>query len=69
MPQQISRRCLRYSGERRALRVLRSGAGYYVGTLDDEGLPYSRDSVEYFATEAQAEDALASGSFTIREHP
>lgn len=45
--------------------VLRSGAGYYLGTLNDEG-PVSRESEEYFTTHEQALQALASGSWTQR---
>lgn len=48
--------------------VLRSYAGYYIGRLCDEG-PYSRESVEYFPTEDQAEAALAQNAFTFRPHP
>ncbi|GEN23089.1 hypothetical protein HCU01_10380 [Halomonas cupida] len=45
--------------------VLRIGAGYYLGTLNDEG-PVSRESAEYFTTHDQALQALASGSWTQR---
>jgi hypothetical protein len=45
------------------LRVLRSAAGHYIGTADDEG-PVSRESVEYFPSRAAAEAALASGQWT-----
>lgn len=45
--------------------VLRSGAGYYLDTLNDEG-PVSRESEEYFTTHGQALQALASGSWTQR---
>ncbi len=30
------------------LQVLKSRAGYYIGTCDEDGLPYSRESVEYW---------------------
>ncbi|WP_127446648.1 MULTISPECIES: hypothetical protein [Xanthomonas] len=30
------------------LQVLRSAAGYYLGTVDVDGDPVSRESVEYF---------------------
>jgi hypothetical protein len=35
------------------LRVLKSAAGFYLGFRDDDGFPYSRESV-YFASEAEA---------------
>ena len=54
----------------RSLRnqVLSSAAGFYIGTLDDDGLPYSRES-PYFATAELAEAALASGSWDQRLSP
>lgn len=39
------------------LRVLKSQAGYYLGTADDGG-PVSRESLEYWQKEHQAENAL-----------
>ncbi|EAR7391878.1 hypothetical protein LH785_001215 [Salmonella enterica] len=47
----------RFAGLSLPLKVLRSGAGYYIGTQNEEG-PVSRESVEYFATHSQAERAL-----------
>lgn len=47
------------------LRVLNSAAGYYIGTVDSDGLPDSRESAEYFSTQAIAEYALETGSWTI----
>lgn len=51
------------------LRVLRSAAGFYIGTADDQCGPCSRESSEYFLTEAQAAAALSTGNWTQREHP
>jgi len=48
----------REAGLRLPLQVLQSAAGYYLGTADEEG-PVSRESVEYWPTEAQAQTALA----------
>ena len=50
------------------LMVCQSGAGYYIGTLYD-GMPNSRDSVEYYPTYNDAEVALAKGTYTPRLHP
>lgn len=54
------------------LQVLKSAAGYYIGTLynnsDGYQEPGSRDS-EYFPTFAAASDALAQDEFTQRDHP
>ena len=64
----LSLMCRQLFGEERELRVLRSAAGYYLGTLDDMGLPNSRDSGYYPSAEA-AQAALDTGSFTPRLHP
>ncbi|REC93382.1 hypothetical protein [Kushneria indalinina] len=48
------------------LCALKSAAGYYIGTVHDEHGPVSRESVEYFGTQQQAEEALASGRWTQR---
>lgn len=58
-----------YGSERLPNRVLESGAGWYIGTLDSEGFPNSRESVEYFPTQAAAETAFANGAWTQRDHP
>ena len=39
------------------LMVLHSANGFYLGTLNEEG-PVSRESIEYWATEADAQKAL-----------
>ncbi|CFL24426.1 hypothetical protein [Burkholderia pseudomallei] len=58
----------RYTGKRLPLRVLRSVAGYYIGTADDEG-PISRESVEYFPIRDLAERALVADCWTQRIIP
>lgn len=50
------------------LQVLRSHAGFYIGTADDDG-PCSRESVEYFGSHDAAATALASGQWTQKPHP
>ena len=47
------------------LSVLQSRAGYYIGTSQDF-IPVSRESVEYFKTQAEAQAALENNSFTQR---
>lgn len=56
-------------GERFPLLVLQSMAGYYIGTLDDDLCPYSRESVEYFPSKEVADNALTTGEWTQRENP
>jgi len=49
------------------LMVLKSGAGFYIGKLCD-AMPYSRNSMEYFQTEKEAQKALAENSYTPRNY-
>lgn len=51
------------------LKVLHSHAGFYIGTLDEDGAPFSRESEEYFRTKEDAEKALATESWTQKEAP
>lgn len=48
--------------------VLRSAAGFYIGTANDDG-PVSRESAEYYATYGSALHALTTHSWTQRTHP
>jgi len=50
------------------LEVLKSGAGYYIGTTEDF-CPCTRESRAYFRHAAQAEEALRSGSWVQKESP
>ena len=51
------------------LKVLKSGAGFYLGGFcQDEG-PISRESEEYWSTQEEAEAAKASGQWTQRTYP
>lgn len=51
------------------LQVLESRAGYYIGTLDEDGLPCSRESNEYFPTEEAAQKAFGCGGWTQKMTP
>lgn len=59
---------LHWTDKRLSLEVCSSGAGFYLGTYDEDG-PCSRESVEYWPKRTQAVDALASGSWTQRLDP
>jgi len=48
------------------LEVLISNAGCYIGTVF-HGLPFSRESVEYFTSNDAAHVALLSGTWTQRQ--
>jgi len=50
------------------IQVLQSAAGFYIGTVSDDG-PVSRESAEYFPTRPAAEAAITSGDWTQRDHP
>lgn len=49
------------------IQVLLSGAGYYIGQLDD-CMPYTRLSVEYWGTQEEAQAALDNFQFTARTY-
>lgn len=48
------------------IRVLHSGAGFYIGTYDDSEGPNCRISYDYFKTKEGAEEALKTLNFQIR---
>lgn len=50
------------------IQVLRSAAGFYIGTRD-EIEPVSRESEEYWKTKPEAEKALTDGTWTQRADP
>lgn len=57
-----------YCGVELPLQVLKSQAGFYIGTSDVEG-PCSRESVEYFPTKDAAFAALKTGEWTQKSTP
>jgi hypothetical protein len=48
------------------LQVCWSAAGHYIGYLDHDGSPYSRESVRYWAIHHDAATALATGNWAAR---
>ena len=60
--------CLEYCYKRFPLQILRSNAGFYIGTADDDG-PVSRESAEYYVTRDAAQRAHALGDWTQRLYP
>lgn len=50
------------------VEVLQSAAGYFIGT-QEEGLPITRESMEYFQEHQEAIDALNTGNWKQRRHP
>ncbi|XUT40237.1 hypothetical protein ACFIMZ_10175 [Burkholderia sp. F1] len=57
-----------HTGKLLPLEVLLSAAGHYIGTQDSDG-PVSRESHEYFRSEAAAQRALDKGGWTQVPHP
>lgn len=49
------------------LKVLKSQAGFYIGTADD--LPVSRECDRYWPTEKEAENALTTGDWQQLKNP
>ena len=55
-----------YCKKRLPVQVMRSAAGYYVGTCDDEG-PVSRESCENWRKQSDADSALKDSNWTQLE--
>lgn len=55
------------SGQSLQVQVLQSAAGFYLGTTVD-GLPYTRESVEYWPAREDANVALENGDWTQRQY-
>ncbi|MEM9030486.1 MAG: hypothetical protein AAGC70_19170 [Pseudomonadota bacterium] len=53
----------KFGNENAPLQILKSAAGYYIGTLDEDGLPFTRESACYWDTRNAAETALQRGVF------
>ena len=54
------------AGERLPVQVLKSAAGFYIGTTTADGFPFTRESTEYWASDVDAGKALEDGSWTQR---
>lgn len=65
----IGKLAQKWYGTTRQVEVLSSAAGYYLGTIDEQGLPLSRESEEYFPDHEAALAALESGNWTQRQEP
>ena len=49
------------------VKVLKSGAGWYIGTVDTDGCPYCRISISYYETKEEAERMMVEG-FAIKDY-
>lgn len=50
------------------VEVLKSGAGYYIGTLDEMCCPNCRLSQNYYKTKEEAQKVLDTLSFATRSY-
>jgi hypothetical protein len=50
------------------LKVLHSAAGYYIGTVDEDGLPNCRLSEKYWKGSVEAQKALDTLCFRDRSY-
>lgn len=64
----IGKLAYEFCNKRLEICVLKSNAGYYIGTADESG-PCSRESMEYWPTQDLAAKALNSGDWTQKETP
>jgi hypothetical protein len=65
----IGKLALEYCGKALQIRVMRTAAGWYIGTANDDGTPCSRESNEYFRSQDAAQDALDTGNWTQKINP
>jgi hypothetical protein len=66
---QYGRLAWEYCQLRLPLQVLRSAAGYYLGTFSEDEGPVSRESDCYWDTQEEAEAALESGVWPQKPRP
>lgn len=59
----------KYCGLDLPIKVLRSRAGYYIGTHKEDGTPVSRESDHYWLTKQEAEHALTFGHWIQKQTP
>ena len=50
------------------VQVMQSAAGFYLGT-SEFGMPFSRESQEYWPTAEAASEALSNGNWTQKQEP
>lgn len=68
---QIGHLALKFGGVELPLEVLKSAAGFYIGTFDRSSPvpePFSRESQQYWSTREAAVAALVSGNWTQLEY-
>lgn len=48
------------------IQALRFAAGWYVGTIDEDGFPYCRISAEYYRSQQECQTAIDNDSYMQR---
>jgi hypothetical protein len=66
--QQFGLLAAEFGGRRLPLQVCRSAAGFYLGTREENGELFTRESKESWPTRQEAERALMSRDWTQRPH-
>lgn len=66
---QFGKLAAEWCGKRLPLQVCERRAGSYIGTLNQDGTPCSRESVEYWPKRGYADKALTTGWFTQKQEP
>lgn len=56
-------------GVAQTIKVCKSNAGFYIGTIDKNGCPNTRESVQYYQRYDEAQIALQADSFTQKMNP
>ena len=56
-------------GQQFRLQVLQSAAGFYIGTLDEDGAPCTRESDRYWPDQDQAQTALEGRNWPQKPEP
>jgi hypothetical protein len=67
--QQYGMLAAEFGGRQLPLQVRKSAAGFYVGTREENGEPFSRESQEYWPTRQKAERALTLRIWSQRRAP
>jgi hypothetical protein len=67
--QQYGMLAAEFGGRQLPLQVCKSAAGFYVGTREENGEPFSRESQEYWPTRQKAERALTLRIWSQRRAP
>jgi hypothetical protein len=68
-PRQIGFLAREFGGVNHPLTIIKSAAGYYIGTLDEDGAPYSRESEEYWRGREEAEEVLRTSPSAWTQRP